>query len=467
MMLSQTFKFVKYLVVLSTLHLTLYAATPQVSAGIYNSFLLKGDGTLWSWGKGQYGELGYLSINSNIPKQVGTSNDWKSISAADVNTFALKKDGTLWRWGLAIETLEFIPRQITTRHNWSSISASEAHVLALSEGKLYYIGPRRYTQIGEDSDWKSISAGALGHSLALKNDNTLWKFQDINNQLTQIEGSWKTVLAGLYYFYLIREDDSTLWKIPYNNPSSLIQIEDHANWEKLAPGNGRDYILAIKKDGSMYNLKSGVLQVENEYTWQSAASGRYHALALKQDNTLWTWGTNAQNQLGDGSTRISRTPKQVNLAPDIIKNRGLKLDKGTTRGITTNILKFSDDRSNASQIIYIVTQNVHSGSLKRSGETLDVNDSFRQSDIDNGYISYEHDDSRIYTDQFSFKVSDYEGAEIVGQVFAITIKKPAINYPTLRPVYPENIPNLKLIPRFPITKSQPVLKQPQFYINKK
>jgi alpha-tubulin suppressor-like RCC1 family protein len=48
------------------------------------------------------------------------------------------------------------------------------------------------------------------------------------------------------------------------------------------------------------------------------ATGRSHACALKQDNTLWCWGRNEYGQLGDG-TRIDRpTPTRVDAFEDDI-----------------------------------------------------------------------------------------------------------------------------------------------------
>jgi hypothetical protein len=41
------------------------------------------------------------------------------------------------------------------------------------------------------------------------------------------------------------------------------------------------------------------------------SAGAYHSLALKFDNTVWSWGYNAYGQLGDGTTDASTTPVQV------------------------------------------------------------------------------------------------------------------------------------------------------------
>ncbi len=67
-----------------------------------SSLAIKEDGTLWSWGGNQYGELGNGRIDHDhrlIATQVGTDRDWKMVASVYYNSFALKDDGSLWTWG--------------------------------------------------------------------------------------------------------------------------------------------------------------------------------------------------------------------------------------------------------------------------------------------------------------------------------------------------------------------------------
>jgi len=60
--------------------------------------VLKTDGTLWTWGSNNYGQLGDgTNIDSKIPKKV--MDDVSSFSIGEGSILALKNDGTLWSWG--------------------------------------------------------------------------------------------------------------------------------------------------------------------------------------------------------------------------------------------------------------------------------------------------------------------------------------------------------------------------------
>ncbi|MBS4039965.1 MAG: T9SS type A sorting domain-containing protein [Flavobacteriales bacterium] len=62
---------------------------------------IKTDGTLWAWGRNQYGQLGLGHTNNvNVPTQVGTANDWVQVQAGGIaNSMGIKADGSVWVWG--------------------------------------------------------------------------------------------------------------------------------------------------------------------------------------------------------------------------------------------------------------------------------------------------------------------------------------------------------------------------------
>jgi hypothetical protein len=52
-------------------------------------------------------------------------------------------------------------------------------------------------------------------------------------------------------------------------------------------------------------------QVGSLTDWLEIAGGGYNSLSVKTDGTLWSWGNNASGQLGDGTTTSRSSPVQV------------------------------------------------------------------------------------------------------------------------------------------------------------
>lgn len=82
-----------------------------VAVGNGHTMAIKTNGTLWAWGYNNYGQLGLADTqNRSSPVQVGTDTNWASVGAGDSegvapgfqtggHTVAVKTDGTLWGWG--------------------------------------------------------------------------------------------------------------------------------------------------------------------------------------------------------------------------------------------------------------------------------------------------------------------------------------------------------------------------------
>jgi len=369
----------KFIIILLLLGNTLlYAATAQIAGGTYHTVALKSDGTLWTWGQNNYGQLGNGNTGTNIntPTQAGSATNWSSISVKGYYSTALKSDGTLWTWGRNnygqlgngnTGTNINTPTQVGSATNWSSVSAGSYHVTALkSDGTLWTWGRNIFgelgngtnidtntpTQVGSATNWSSVAVGAF-HTVALKNDGTLWTWGQNNygqlgngtnintNTPTQVGSAtnWSSVAAGTYYTIAIKSD-GTLWTWGRNSDGQLgngttggnintpIQVGSATNWSSVSPSVS--HAVAIKSDGTLWSwgrntygqlgnettavFTSTPTQVGSATNWSSVSTGFYHTTTVKSDNSVWTWGYNLYGQLGDGSNTQRNTPTDINLS---------------------------------------------------------------------------------------------------------------------------------------------------------
>jgi alpha-tubulin suppressor-like RCC1 family protein len=102
------------------------------------------------------------------------------------------------------------------------------------------------------------------------------------------------------------------------------------DWAGAAAGGS--HAVAIKNDGSLWawggvgnDSTAGTwrrwagnspVRVDNDSDWASVAAGGGYALALKKDGSLWAWGNNAFGQLGLGDTANQDAPVRVGTDSD-------------------------------------------------------------------------------------------------------------------------------------------------------
>lgn len=74
----------------------------HITCGRFFSLAVKKDGTVWAWGENMYGQLGDgTTVNSSVPIQVsGLTGITSAVAATGAfHCMAVKNDGTIWSWG--------------------------------------------------------------------------------------------------------------------------------------------------------------------------------------------------------------------------------------------------------------------------------------------------------------------------------------------------------------------------------
>lgn len=297
----------------------------QVSSGYYHGAAVKTDGSLWTWGYNNYGELG-VGDNTSRSTPSFVSSGWKQVACGLYNTIAIKNDGTLYSWGSNIYgesgrggSNTCIPGQIGSSNDWNFVSASNdpyeyTNCAAIkNNGDLYAWGRNNYGQLGNatttavsfpsyiSGSWKQISCGS-GHNLGIKVDGTLWgSGQNGYGQIGNNSTSDSTVYRQEYF-------NATNWKQGSTALFSSAAIKtDGTLWTW---GSNRQGFLGT---GS---FSSGSSAIPNQIygggtLWKYVSCGRYHAVAIKMDGTLWNWANNLDGQLADGTTSLKCIPQQI------------------------------------------------------------------------------------------------------------------------------------------------------------
>ena len=139
----------------------------QVAAGGTHTACVKTDGTIWTWGNAARGALGHNNATSlSSPVQVGALTNWAQVAAGatgvpidGAHTACVKTDGTLFTWGnneagqLGDGTLVFrsSPVQVGALTNWAQVAAAPSTISACvkTDGTLFMWGHNGQGQLGD------------------------------------------------------------------------------------------------------------------------------------------------------------------------------------------------------------------------------------------------------------------------------------------------------------------------------
>ena len=327
-----------------------------ISGGGFHTVALRSDGTVWAWGSNAYGQLGDGStMSSNVPVGVldpdGLSylSDVIAIAAGHNYTIALKNDGTVWSWGIndfgqlgngttanSLSPVQVLGPggtgfltdiiRIATGRNQTLAIKSDSTVWAWGDNDRGQLGDntgvskttpvqvRGTGGVGYLTGIIAVSAGG-GHSHALKSDGTVWSW-GVNtggllgdgtttqrNAPVQVLGTGGTgfltdimaIDAGFQHNSALRSD-STVWTWGGNGAGELGD----------GSTTGRSTPVQVHASYGDAGFLTGICAI---------SAGDSHTVALKPDGTIWAWGLNSRGELGD-STNVNRNSPVQTVCPN-------------------------------------------------------------------------------------------------------------------------------------------------------
>lgn len=132
-----------------------------------NTIAIKTDGSLWGWGSNTNYQLGSYNHAGPYyyPEQISLDYDWSYISGGYGHSVAIKTDGSLWSWGFndngqigdGTMTDRQFPYHIGNNTNWSSVTCTYFSSIALNSSGIHYgWGQNTNGQIGNDTNVNSF-----------------------------------------------------------------------------------------------------------------------------------------------------------------------------------------------------------------------------------------------------------------------------------------------------------------------
>ena len=285
------------------------------SAGANHAVAIRSNGSLWAWGNNEFGQLGSgAAMNRYSPTPIWIMDDVVAVSSGITHTMAIRSDGSLWGWGsnqvaqLGDGTTVCRQNPVWIMDDVVAVSAGLTNTMAIrSDGSLW--------------SWGRNQSGQVGDGTRIDRHSPVWIMDDV-----------VAVSASTGFALAIRSDGS-LWGWGENN---LGQLGSLTYWRQPNPiwilddvvevSAGRLHATAIRSDGSLWGWgHNGFAQLGDGTTTDhfspvwimddvvAVSGGDAHTVVIRNDGAFWAWGGNLRGQVGDGTTITRYRPVPINV----------------------------------------------------------------------------------------------------------------------------------------------------------
>jgi uncharacterized repeat protein (TIGR03803 family)/autotransporter-associated beta strand protein len=295
---------------------------------------LKNDGTLWSWGFNDHGQLGNsTTANSNLPAPVANLTGVITVAAGYSQSLAVKSDGTIWGWGYNEDDSDVGAGMAEFQNSLPTPVANLTGVIAIAAGKSHYLAVE---SDGSVWSWNDVTPGQVSDGVTVTGSASAVQVQGLTG-ITHVS-------CGTYFDMALR-NDGTVWTWGQNidgelgdgtntDSQSPVQVMTSSgpltgitaittstgHWGMALDGNGHVWTWGDNEEGELGNgdntdTDTNLAAMISSSTLSGVAAisaGSSHGLVLTTGGHVWTWGGNSFGELGNNSFTIgSNVPVEI------------------------------------------------------------------------------------------------------------------------------------------------------------
>ncbi|MGB3441766.1 MAG: hypothetical protein WBA97_23725 [Actinophytocola sp.] len=283
-------------------------------------YAVRADGTVWAWGENNFSQLGngWTGGESPVPARVVGLTDVVAVAETRVNGLALRADGTVWGWGANWgwvlgdpgQSDTNVPVRLTRLSGITAIAANTTAAYALrADGTVLAWGRNDRGQLGtgstEYNTWEPAPVSGLtgvtainagdDTAAAIRSDGTVWTWGD-NQDLQLGSGTEEPfVRVPVQVSGLTGVMDVSL---DYQHGYAVRDDGTVWAWGSNRFGGLGNGVACDWEEAPECRSKLPV-QVSN-LTDAVAVAAMYNAgSALTADGRVWVWGSNTSGEFGD------------------------------------------------------------------------------------------------------------------------------------------------------------------------